>query len=72
MGKSYVVKYFKKISDTAFEPLAHSLDDLNWLLNRYCLAWCEICQAAVEPDITGISICPFCNEEVTDEIQVSN
>ena len=69
MGKSYVVKYFKKISDTTFEALAHSVDDLNWSLDRYDLAWCKTCQAAVEPegylDTDGINeICPFCNEEV--------
>ena len=58
MGKSYVVKYFKKISDTAFEPLAHDARSLGLELHYRDLAWCDTCQAAVEPegylDVRGI------------------
>ncbi len=60
MGNSYVVKYFEKVTDTAFEPLAHSKKSLRIELEyRTDLAWCKECNAAVK---AVNSLCPFCNE----------
>ena len=70
LTRTQIIKYWKKISNTAFEPLAHDNRSLQLeMQHRPELAWCKDCDAAIEPegclDQTGLSsVCPFCGLEV--------
>ena len=66
---SRTVKYFKRISETAYEPFATSKKELDLESKYQDVSWCDSCQAVIEPegrlDSTGIySVCPFCGEEI--------
>lgn len=68
---SRTVRYWHKIDDDAFEPLATDRAGLRIECQARGLKWCSRCRAAVAPegrlDVDGIiDLCPFCGEEVHD------
>ena len=70
--KDRSVKYWLKIGEDAFEPLATTLKGLLIEIRARGLMICPDCQAAVEPqgacDAGGIySVCPFCGFELDRE-----
>ena len=66
---SRTVKYWLKLSEMEFEPLAISRAGLAIECEAKGLMWCKTCEAAVETegylDATGLNgRCPFCGEDL--------
>lgn len=63
---SRTVRYWHKVDDYTYEPLACSRTSLRIEMKARDLEWCPACRAAVEPEgkleAAGLyNTCPFCN-----------
>ena len=68
MGYCREVKYFKRISNTVFEPHSCTKTERSYIMKHRGEAWCEFCHAVVSLEAAwdargGYDRCPFCGEE---------
>lgn len=67
---SRTVRYWLKLSETEFEPLATDRAGLAIECEARNLMWCKTCRATVELegslDVTGHERCPFCGERLEE------
>ena len=62
---SRTVRYWHRIDEYVYRPLATRISELNFWMKTGELEWCPECIAAVEPEgrleAAGLyNVCPFC------------